>query len=520
MIERIKNATLATKIGLVLIVLAGIYASSHLGSEEKKVDDVAPSPRAVTLASVGDLSLETSPLPLLGTVISRSEANILAESSGKIVVYKRLGDYVGAGEKIAEFDNASERAALLSAEGAYDAAKAAQSIAKISRGSADQSLGEAKASALNAITSAYTTLDDAIRVKTDSVWRNPQTTNPTLSVTLSDSALAIALPQMRTGIEGTLRAREAKNASITESSDLLGELDTIESESQSAKKYLDDLSLAMSRAIADGSASQSTIDGYKASIALARTSISGLLASVSVSRNSLRAATNAAAIAEKNYADGTNGEVATADASVKSALGALQAAQARLEKTVVRSPIGGTVNSISVDSGDFVSPYTPIAVVGNNGSLEVVAYATEEDARALRVGGKVTIAERLSGVITRIAGALDPKTKKIEVRIGIENAGNLVNGSSVRIAAVRARAEGSGRPATIKIPLSALKITPTGSVVFTVSTSSTLVAHPVKEGTLLGDSVTIDEGITPDMVIITDARGHKDGETVVVSEKR
>ncbi len=76
-------------------------------------EDVVPADRAVTLASVGDLSLNTSPLPLLGTVTSRSEANIKAESSGKLAaVYKKLGDYVSAGEVIAEFDNGAERAPL------------------------------------------------------------------------------------------------------------------------------------------------------------------------------------------------------------------------------------------------------------------------------------------------------------------------------------------------------------------------------------------------------------------------
>ena len=37
------------------------------------------------------------------------------------VVYKKLGDYVNAGEVIAEFENSGERAQVLQAEGAYDA---------------------------------------------------------------------------------------------------------------------------------------------------------------------------------------------------------------------------------------------------------------------------------------------------------------------------------------------------------------------------------------------------------------
>jgi RND family efflux transporter MFP subunit len=251
-----------------------------------------------------------------------------------------------------------------------------------------------------------------------------------------------------------------------------------------------------------------------------RAAVNGSLSSIGGTRTALRGAVSANAISEKNFSSGGSG-VATADASVKSALGALNAAQARLDKTIVRSPISGTINSLAVETGDFVSPYSEIAVVGNNGALEIVAYATEDDATLLKTGGKVTIGESTPGVITRIASALDPRTKKIELRIGISgDARSLVNGATVRIAAARAIGSANGnRPDVIQIPLSALKITPTGSVVFTVSASSTLVAHPVKEGTLLGERVVITEGLSPDMMIITDARGHKDGEAVTVVTK-
>ena len=157
--------------------------------------------------------------------------------------------------------------------------------------------------------------------------------------------------------------------------------------------------------------------------------------------------------------------------------------------------------------------------MSNNGALEVVAYASDDDAKVLKVGSKVTMNDSVSGVITRIASALDPKTKKIEVRIGISgDASTLINGQTVRIAAARSVATPGKKAAVLQIPLSALKITPTGSVVFTVGASSTLIAHQVKEGTLLGDQIIIEQGLTPDMIIVIDARGLKDGSTVTVTK--
>lgn len=515
-----------------IVFLVAISAVALIGSHYKNApatdaEVVVPADRGVTLAGVGDLSLNTSPLPLLGTVVSRNEANIRAESSGKLaVVYKKLGDYVSAGEIIAEFDNGAERAGLLQASGAYDAAKVGQTTAAlssntaaISSGSADLSLESAKTSALNAINAAYVSLDDAVRVKSDGSFRNPQTRDPQFIVTTSDAKLSISLPQERATIEELLKAREAKNRTLTTNSDLVSELNAVESDTMTVKNYLDNLSLAFSHAIPDASVPQATIDGYKASNGLARTGVSGALTAIGGARSALNGSIAGSMVAANNLTQSSHGSSLAADASVKAALGALNAAQVRLEKTIVRSPISGTINSLAVETGDYVSPYGDIAVVSNNGALEILAYATDEDAKVLKVGGKVIINDMTNGIITRIASALDPKTKKIEVRIGINgNSNNLTNGQSVRVNAARAIAPIGKKASVIQIPLSALKITPTGTIVFTVSASSTLIAHNVKEGALMGDQIVIAEGLTPDMVIVTDARGLKDGAKVTVTK--
>ena len=524
----IRSMSLTKKIISVLVLAGAVVTVSYLKSSGVTVtEDVVPADRAVTLASVGELSQSTSPLPLQGTVISRSEANIKAEASGKLAgVYKKLGDHVSAGEVIAAFDNSGERAGVLAAQGTYDAAKAGQGSAALSSntaaigsGSAGLSLESAKTSAVNAINSAYVTLDDAVRVKSDGAFRNPQTRDPQFIVSTSDSKLSIALPQERASIEAMLKAREATNRTLSTDSDLIAAFLGIESDLQTTKNFLDELALAYSRAIPDNTATQVVIEGFKATNGLARTQISGALSAIGNARSALNASIAGSLVAANNLTQSSQGNSAAADANVKVALGALNAAQARLDKTIIRSPISGTVNSLTVETGDYVSPFGDIAVVSNNGALEVVAYASDEDAKVLKVGSKVIMNDNISGVITRIASALDPKTKKIEVRIGITgDASALINGQTVRIAAARSVATPGKKATVLQIPLSALKITPAGSVVFTVSTSSTLIAHPVKEGTLLGDQIIIQEGLTPDMIIVIDARGLKDGAAVTVAK--
>lgn len=503
----------ALRIGVILLVIAiGSFIVGSLGKSDEVSTNEYSSMRVVATAKVGELSQDISPITLQGTVSSVSEATIRAEGGGRILgVYKKLGDYVSAGQIIAEFENSAERAGVLSAEGAYEAATAGKAVANISLDSSDNSVMEAKKSALNVLAVAYAGLDDAVRTKTDPAWANPQTREAKLRVTVPDAKLVIVLESLRTEIEKMLVLREAKNRTLTTESDLEGELNLMEQEANMVKSYLDDLSLAFNRALPDNNASVQTIEGYKASTAIARSSVGGLLSSITGARSALSGSISGNLIAEQNSGGGSS------DAQIKLALGNLRGAQARLEKTIVRSPIAGTINSLSIHTGDYVSPYSPLAVVANNGSLEVIAYATEEERAELAIGAKVIIDGKFSGVLTRGANALDPRTKKLELRIAIVSRGSgLINGQSVEVSIDRLpKNEGAG-DLSITIPLSALKLTPSGANVFTVNTEGVLVAHKVSVGTLQGTKIAITEGLTPDMDIVVDARGLKEGMVVTV----
>jgi multidrug efflux pump subunit AcrA (membrane-fusion protein) len=124
------------------------------------------------------------------------------------------------------------------------------------------------------------------------------------------------------------------------------------------------------------------------------------------------------------------------------------------------------------------------------------------------IGGNV------QGSVVRVAGAVDPITKKAEVRISVPASAPLVAGQSATLAIERAqRTTESG---TISIPLSAVKITPDGTVVFSLGEGNALVARPVELGSLRGAFVEIVSGITLDDSIVTDARGLKEGQVVIV----
>lgn len=499
-------------IAVLFLIIRGLGAGDS-------VPEAVHADRVVTLAQVSALANTDTALPLLGTVTSTSEATIRSESSGKLTrVYKKLGDSITAGAVIAEFENSGERAAVLQAEGSYDAAKASRDIAKINSGTTNSSLSETKTNALNAISNAYNSMDDAVRVKTDVYFADPRFSTAKLLPAVPDFSLVYSIETQRKAIEKMLIAREAKNRALTVNSDLISELNSVQSEVQMVKSYVEDLSSAFSKAVPDASYTQSSLDNAKTIASLTRSNIASAVTSVSASRTALNASVAASEVAGKTTGD-SSGATASADAQVKQALGAYNAALSRLEKTVIRSPITGTLNSLSINTGDFISAFTEVAVVSNNGALEVVAYVTEDDARRVQVGNEVMIDNAVKGIITRIASAIDPRTKKIEVRIGItDKQANLVNGQSVRVSITKSKQTITATSGPIKIPLSALKLTPNGAFVFTLSATSSLVALPVKEGAILGDEIQILSGLNGTENIVTDARGLKEGMAVTIKE--
>ena len=518
-------------IAALVLVIGGIaYVATRSNPE------VTPELQihSVEVKSVAELSSAATPLSLVGSVTSQSEATVRAEKSGQIVrVNTSLGNSIGAGAVAAEIENASERAAVLQADAGLDAAQA--NLAKVTGGvrteqrsileanvtAAVSAVESARSGALSALLSAYATMDTGILATTDKLFTNPGSTNSRFNITTSDARLTIQIETARDILTAYLAREASVSDSMSVSSDLAAEIATTQMEVRAARNFLDLIVSALNKAIPSSSASSAQIATYLAEATAVRTALTTTLTALSGATQSLSSSQTALEVARTNLEQGVTGgqpeDVAAAKAAVKQAQGGLAAARANLEKSIIRAPISGTVNSFSLKRGDYVQVTAPVLTIANNGSLEVVTYVSENDAREIAVGQSVTI-EQASGVVTRIAPALDPVTKKIEVRIGVNNPKGLINGQSVLVSIVRTRAV-SGGTDRITIPIAAVKVEAERTIVFTVE-DDILVAHEVELGTLLGERVVISAGLTPDMRIVVDARGLREGEKVEISAQK
>lgn len=503
-------------IGVIAVVLFAIGRAFFSG--EVASEPLPEKTREVTLASVGALTSNSAPLPVIGEVTSATEADIRAEAGGRITgVYAKLGDFVGAGKILAETENRSQRAALLQAEGAFDAAKA--SLSKVQGGTRNEQLAvleagyeSAKGGAVTTLLSAYASVDSAVKDTADQMFSGIELGQVQFTVLTSNQTRENDLESRRSALSPILVRQAGTSKNLNASVDLNAELDRTEKEVRDARTFIDILIAALNDAIPSDTTDAGDIAAFKAAASGARSSLTGTLSAITGARAGLETS-------KKGLEQGVTGaqseDIAAAQAVAKQAEGAYNAALAMLEKTRIRTPISGSLNNLSIKTGDFVAPQQQVAVVSNNRALEILTYISESDRDTVVAGKNVLIEGKITGTITRVAPALDPVTRRIEVRVGIPADAALSSGQSVRLEIERGASEQIKAPTgPISVPISAVKIEATRTIVFTLDDGA-LTAHSVELGPLLGDKVQILSGIERDWYIVTDARGLKEGQAVV-----
>lgn len=513
-------------IGAFLIVILGIV---FIGDEKEEgvVDD--KKLKSVELVSVRDLSLDNTPLEITGRVSSQSQSDLRAEVPGKITaVYKKAGDYVYTGQIIAEIENQTQRAALLQAQGALDVAKA--SLDKAQGGTreedlqvlsetftnAENILNESKTSTINYLNSGFASFDGVIKGTVDGFFSNATGINPQLNIPAVSGQNKIDLESSRARLQDTYNVWSESIDKYSKDSNLLSDIDKANSYLSELRDFLDKLALSVNNLSGSASLSQTTIDGYKTSVSVARTTTISAISTLSSAKDSLNTKISSYNIAETNLGKGQKGlqteDLESFSASYTQALGAYKVAEANLEKTIIRSSINGEISRLDIKSGDFVSAYLEIGQVSNDKALEIDSYISSSDLGQVSKLSKVLIDGRYKGSVKDIATATD-NTGKIKVNINLdEDNPNLVNGQSVKVSISR-DLDGLAIE-EISVPINSLKVGSDKSVVFTVDEQNKLISHDVITGSIVGDKIIIKSGITEDMMIVKDARGLKEGQEI------
>jgi RND family efflux transporter MFP subunit len=112
--------------------------------------------------------------------------------------------------------------------------------------------------------------------------------------------------------------------------------------------------------------------------------------------------------------------VATAKADVEAATQAERVAELNLHDSFVRAPIGGVVQTRTVQTGQYLQPGAVLATILQRDPLLLRFQVSEQDAPRLKPGMTTTLtlresAQSYTATISLVAGAADPQTRLVPV---------------------------------------------------------------------------------------------------------
>ncbi len=329
-----------------------------------------------------------------GTVAAEANAAVSFQESGQIAhVYVSEGSQIAAGTVLADLDSAQLNASVQQANAALAGAQA--QLALLQSGtrpqqltidesavsSADQTLGIA-------VQNAYSASDDAVRNQLDNLFANTRTNNPTFLVPNSDSQLINDIASERLQIGAALAQWYGALSATSTGFDPATLADTASANLQQIESYIDQISLTVNEATPGGQLTAATIAAYKADVATARTEIQASVSAISGDRSALTAAQNALALAQ---AGSTPQAIQAQEAVVAQAQAAVTSAQVALDHASLVAPFSGTVQDLTAQVGQVVSPGVPIATLVNNSGLKIEAYVSEKDVAKVKPGDPATV---------------------------------------------------------------------------------------------------------------------------------
>src|SRR3989344_4264594 len=381
--KRILSNKIYLAVAVVVLIIAGYF---YFGSGG------APS---VETAKVAKRTI-TQEVSATGNVKPSQSVALAFEVSGRITaVSAKVGDPVSAGQILASLDAAELNAQLNKAK-----ADLASQQAKLDKAGID--LNNYYGDVINAVNTAYTSANDAVRLKIDSLFSDDETDTPKLTFDSNDSQDKLSSQEqrllMRDKLNNWLSQINSLNTNSTNG--------TLEQRLIDAKANLnaiyDFLNLLVNTTTNALSLSASTLNSYKTSLNDARSEIDSAISSI--------------ASLNKNISS-QKASINSLQADIKSYEAGVENINAQISKTFLRSPISGVVTKQDAKTGEIASPNSVVVSIISSGSYEIDSNIPEVDIARIKVGNnaKITLDAYGNDVIFQaVVVSIDPGETVIE----------------------------------------------------------------------------------------------------------
>lgn len=321
----------------------------------------------------------------------------------------------------------------------------------------------------------------------------------------AQAALAAALAGVQTAHAQVAAARAQRMNAVAQ-------LASAQAGLQKAAAQLEDAQTTYTRTATlaeQGAVSQQSRDDAKAQVISAQAGVDAARAQIAQAAAQVQAAQEEEAVAVS--------QVKTQQAQAATQAAALENARLNLQYATIVAPFSGVVVSRSLDPGAYVTPgtSTPILTIADLDHLNVIVNVTEADLPVVHQGDPTQIRvdaypdRTFRGVVSRIAGGVDPITRTVQVEIDVPNSGHPLRPGMYATVQLVA---GTGR--ALVVPLSALVTVGSQHYVWAVVDEKT-TQRPVTVGRATGEVVEVTSGLgEQDLVVVRGTDLVREGQQV------
>jgi HlyD family secretion protein len=391
-----KKKLIVTVIVVVVVLALGYFFVASKNSSKYQFVTVTRG----SITEVVSVTGNTTPIQSL---------DLSFQTGGTVAaVDKNAGDPVSAGDVLVQLNTSGLQAQLAQAQAAEDAAQAtleglqagptpqATEVSQTALSSAQQTLTNTYTSIPDAVTDAYAKANDAVRNQIGDFYSSPDSNNPQLTFSVSDSQVANDANAERVQVGDELNAWQSEIDVLSSATSTLS-TSTLMQALQNAIAHFSVLSTMLNtdaNAVVDATGlSASTTVAYKTDITNAITEVNGASSAINTIQQNI--ASEGAAVAQAQaqlnvtLAGSTAQAIAAQQAQVESARANVQSIQVNISNDTLTSPIDGVVTVQNAKVGEVAQAGATITSIISGNNFEVDAYVPETDIGKVAVGNPV-----------------------------------------------------------------------------------------------------------------------------------
>ncbi len=331
-----------------------------------------------------------------GSVLPDDSVNLAFNLQGRVAaVTAVVGSTTVPGEVLARLDTSSIEASLAGAEADVEAARA--KLATLERGARPEDLAlyeqkyeDASAALVVAMKNAYLGTEDAITGKTDTLFLNSNSANPTINIRTQNPLEAININNERLNIGSKLDAWKTLLATLPtnpDESSLRQAKAMAEDALVTAKGFLNDLgTIANNMTVNNSGLSQTSIDADTALVNAAATEVTG---ATNAETNALAAWNTAHDSLTLEKAGSTAEDITAGQAAVDKTMAIVSGLESELHQAEIISPFAGVITAVNVKVGQVyvpgISADAGISLI-SQGHFKIEIYVPETDIGKIEVG--------------------------------------------------------------------------------------------------------------------------------------